>query len=164
MYMCVRDIELAYFYEFSIDFLELFRHCDIFFKFYYRLWKTNYDDVPAQGLQKKYCKAEQYCFVASSLKIVDLSWKYQKHNEQNKIKRQWLSPWGTSEIHGPFLGSPGAVPEHRMNPLSMALLCTTLDSVNQVLYPFIDTILCVLLNMPAASATAKMSFNAYRQK
>jgi hypothetical protein len=62
-----------------------------------------------QGLQKKYCKAEQYCFGAwgqaeTSLKIVDLSWKYQTNNEQIKIKRQWLSPWGTSEIHGPFLG------------------------------------------------------------
>ena len=36
-----------------------------------------------QGLQKKYCKAEQYYFGArwqaeTSLKIVDLSWKYQK--------------------------------------------------------------------------------------
>ena len=58
-----------------------------------------------QGLQKKYWKAEQYCFGAwgqaeTSLKI----WKYQTNNEQIKIKRQWLSPWGTSEIHGPFLG------------------------------------------------------------
>jgi hypothetical protein len=25
MYMCVRDIEFAYFYDFSIEFLELFR-------------------------------------------------------------------------------------------------------------------------------------------
>jgi hypothetical protein len=35
-------------------------------------------------------------------------------------------------------------------------LCTTLDSVNLVLYPSIDTIwikLCVLLTMPVASAT-----------
>jgi hypothetical protein len=52
-----------------------------------------------QGLQKKYCKAEQYCFgvwgqAETSLKIVDLSWKYPKNNEQIKIKRQWLSPWG----------------------------------------------------------------------
>ena len=52
-----------------------------------------------------------------------------------------------------------SIPMHRMNPLSKALLCTTLDSVNPVLYPSIDTILCVLLNMPAASATAKMSFS-----
>ena len=37
MYMCVRDIEFAYFYDFSIEFLELFRQCDIFFPFYYRL-------------------------------------------------------------------------------------------------------------------------------
>ena len=113
-----------------------------------------------QGLQKKHCKAEQYCFGAwgqaeTSLKIVDLSWKYQQNNEQIKIK----SLWGTSEIHGPFLGSPGPVPMHRMNPLSKTLLCTTLDFVNPVLYPSIDTILCVLLNMSAASATAKMSFS-----
>ena len=40
-------------------------------------------------------------------------------------------------------------------------LCTTLDSVNPVLYPSIDTILiklCVLLTMPIASATAERSF------
>ena len=30
MYMCVRDIEFAYFNDFSIEFLELFRQCDIF--------------------------------------------------------------------------------------------------------------------------------------
>ena len=38
-------------------------------------------------------------------------------------------------------------------------LCTTLDSVNPVLYPSIDTILIklfVLLTMPVASATAEM--------
>ena len=28
---CIRDIEFAYFYDFSIGFLELFRQCDIFF-------------------------------------------------------------------------------------------------------------------------------------
>jgi hypothetical protein len=33
MYMCVRGIEFAYFYDFSIECLELFRHCDIFFHF-----------------------------------------------------------------------------------------------------------------------------------
>jgi hypothetical protein len=43
------------------------------------------------------------------------------------------------------------------------LLCTTLDSVYPVIYPSIDTILCVLLNMPAASATAKMSFSVLRR-
>jgi hypothetical protein len=31
MYMCARDIEFAYFCDFSIEFLELFRQCDIFF-------------------------------------------------------------------------------------------------------------------------------------
>ena len=48
-------------------------------------------------------------------------------------------------------------------PRTDALLCTTLDSANPVLYPSIDTILCVLLNMPAASATAKMSFSVPRR-
>jgi hypothetical protein len=52
---------------------------------------------------------------------------------------------------------------YRMNPLSKALLSTTLDSVNSVLYPSIDTILCVLLNIPAASATAKISFSVPRR-
>ena len=53
--------------------------------------------------------------------------------------------------------------DHRMNTLSKALLCTTLDYVNPVLYPSIDTILCVLLNMAAASATAKISFSVLRR-
>ena len=48
-------------------------------------------------------------------------------------------------------------------PRTDALLCTTLDSANPVLYPSIDTILCVLLNMPAASATAKMPFSVLRR-
>jgi hypothetical protein len=52
---------------------------------------------------------------------------------------------------------------HLMNHLSKALLCTTLDYVNPVLYPSIDTILCVLLNMPAVSTTAKMSFSVLRR-
>ena len=45
-------------------------------------------------------------------------------------------------------------------------LCTTLDSVNPVLYPSIDTILiklCVLLTMPVTSATAEMSFSVLRR-
>ena len=45
-------------------------------------------------------------------------------------------------------------------------LCTTLDSVNPVLYPSINTILiklCVLLTMPVASATAEMSFSVLRR-
>ena len=44
-------------------------------------------------------------------------------------------------------------------------LCITLDSVNPVLYPSIDTILiiiCVLLTMPVASATAERSFSVLR--
>jgi hypothetical protein len=56
---------------------------------------------------------------------------------------------------GPFL----ALRAPYRYTLSKALLCTTLDSVNPVLYPSIDTILRDLLNMPAASATAKMSFS-----
>jgi hypothetical protein len=43
----------SYFYDFSIEFLELFRQCDIFFPFYYRLWRKNYDDVPASGPPKE---------------------------------------------------------------------------------------------------------------
>jgi hypothetical protein len=45
-------------------------------------------------------------------------------------------------------------------------LCTTLDSVNPVLYPSIYTILiklCVLLTMPVASATAEMPFSVLRR-
>ena len=45
------------------------------------------------------------------------------------------------------------------------ILCTTLVSVNPVLYPSIDTILiilCVLLTMPVASATAERSFSVLR--
>jgi hypothetical protein len=44
-------------------------------------------------------------------------------------------------------------------------LCTTLDSVNPVLYPSIDTILiklCVLLTMSVASVTADRSFSVRR--
>jgi hypothetical protein len=44
-------------------------------------------------------------------------------------------------------------------------LCTTLDSVNPVLYPSRDTILiklCVLLTMAVASATAERSFSVLR--
>jgi hypothetical protein len=43
--------------------------------------------------------------------------------------------------------------------------CTTLDSVNPVLYRSIDAILiklCVLLTMPVASATAERSFSVLR--
>ena len=44
-------------------------------------------------------------------------------------------------------------------------VCTTLDSVNPVLYPSIDTLLiqlCVLLTMSVASATAERSFSVLR--
>jgi hypothetical protein len=36
-------------------------------------------------------------------------------------------------------------------------------TVNPVIYPSINTILCVLLNMPASTATAKMSFSVLRR-
>ena len=45
-------------------------------------------------------------------------------------------------------------------------LCTTLDSVNPVIYPSIDTILiklCALLTMPVASATTEMPFSVLRR-
>ena len=78
MYMCVRDIEFAYFYDFSIEFLELFRQCDIFFSILLCCEKRIMMMYRQQGLQRKYCKAEQYCFgdrgqTETSLKIVDLS-------------------------------------------------------------------------------------------
>ena len=41
-------------------------------------------------------------------------------------------------------------------------LCTTIDSVNPVLCPSIDTISCVLLTMPVASTTAERSFSVLR--
>jgi hypothetical protein len=55
---------------------------------------------------------------------------------------------------------PKAVLFHLAIFLLEALL---LDSVNPVLYPSIDTLLCVLLNMPAASTTAKVSFSVPRR-
>ena len=41
-------------------------------------------------------------------------------------------------------------------------LCTTLDSVNPVLCPSIDTISYVLLTIPVASTTAERSFSVLR--
>jgi hypothetical protein len=37
------------------------------------------------------------------------------------------------------------------------------DVVNPVLYPSIDTILCIMLTMPVTSATAERSFSVLRQ-
>ena len=48
------------------------------------------------------------------------------------------------------------------NDLSTTL-CTTLDSVNPVLYPSIDTILCVLLTIPVASTFAERSVSVLRR-
>ena len=41
--------------------------------------------------------------------------------------------------------------------------CETLDAVNPVLYPSIDTILCIMLTMPVTSATAERSFSVLRR-
>jgi hypothetical protein len=81
MYMCARDIEFAYFYDFSIECLELFRVWYFVFHFIIGCEKRSMMMYRQQGPQKKYCKAEQYCFgawgqVETSLKIVDLIWKY----------------------------------------------------------------------------------------
>jgi hypothetical protein len=100
---------------------------------YFKFKSTILREVSAcPQVPKQYCSALQYFFWRPCCRYI-------------KIKRQWLSTWGTSEIHGPFLDSPGPVPMHRMNPLSKALLCTTLNSVNPVLNPSIDTILCVFI-------------------
>ena len=65
MHMCVRDIEFAYFYDFSIEFLELFPQCDIiFFHFITGCEKRIMMMYRQHDLQKKYCKTEQYCFGA----------------------------------------------------------------------------------------------------
>ena len=54
-----------------------------------------------------------------------------------------------------------------VGPLQNAMICqqhcTTLDSVNPVLYPSIDTILCVLLTMPVASTFAERSVSVPRR-
>jgi hypothetical protein len=42
-------------------------------------------------------------------------------------------------------------------------LCKTLDAVNPVLYPSIDTILCIMLTMSVTSATAERSFSVLRR-
>ena len=42
-------------------------------------------------------------------------------------------------------------------------LCKTLDAVSPVLYPSIDTILCIMLKMPVTSATAERSFSVLRR-
>ena len=166
--MCVRDIEFAYFYDFSIEFLKLFRQCDIFcFHFIIgcekRIMMYRPTRPPKEILQVGTITLWGLRTGWNFSQNCGFELKIPKNNEQIKIKRQWLSPWGTSEIHGPFLGSPIPVLMHRMNPLSKALVCITLNYVNPVLYPSIDTILCVLLNMPAASATAKISFSVLRR-
>ena len=111
--------------------------------------KNIYDDVPANRASKRNIARRNNTALGPEdrLKLFSQLWIWventKKNNEQIKIKRQWLRPWGTSEIHGSFHGSPSPLAMHRMNPLSKALLCTTLDSVNPVLYPSIDAILCV---------------------
>ena len=36
-------------------------------------------------------------------------------------------------------------------------LCETLDALNPVLYPSVDTIMCIMLTMPVTSATTERS-------
>ena len=164
--MCVRDIAFSYFYDFSIEFLELFRRCDTFFPFYYRLWKKNYDDESATEPPREILQGRTILLWG-----LRTGWNFSqdcgfelnvpKNNEKIKIKRQWLRLWGPSEIHGPFRGFRSPYRYTGWILLSYALLFTILDSVNPVLYPSMDTILCVLLSMPVASATAEMSFKVY---
>ncbi len=78
MYMCVRDIEFAYFYIFLLNFWNFSDSVIFFFHFITGCEKRIMMMYRQQGLQKKYCKAEQYYFGArgqaeTSLKIVDLS-------------------------------------------------------------------------------------------
>jgi hypothetical protein len=42
-------------------------------------------------------------------------------------------------------------------------LCETFDAVNPVLYPSIDTILCIMLTKPVTSATAERSYSVLRR-
>jgi hypothetical protein len=42
-------------------------------------------------------------------------------------------------------------------------LCETLDALNPVLYPSVDTILCIMLTMPVTSTTAERSFSVLRR-
>jgi hypothetical protein len=84
MYMCVRDIAFSYFYDFSIEFLELFRRCDTYFSFYYRLWKKNYDDESATGPPWEILQGGVWEQAETSLKTVDLSWMYQKVMNKSK--------------------------------------------------------------------------------
>ena len=83
MYMCVRDIEFAYFYIFLLNFWNFSDSVIFFLNFIIGCEKRIMMMYRQHGLQKKYCKAEQYRSGAwgqaeTSLKIVDLSWKYQK--------------------------------------------------------------------------------------
>ena len=121
IYMCVRDIAFSYFYDFSIECLELFRRCDTFFSFYYRLWKKNYDDESATGPPREILQGGT--ILRWGLRT---GWNFSqdcgfelnvpKNNEKIKIKLQWLRLWGPSEIHGSFRGFPFAVPMYRLNP------------------------------------------------
>ena len=53
-----------------------------------------------------------------------------------------------------------SITPHDQMPTS---LCETLDAVNPVLYPFMDTILCIMLTMLVTSATAERSFSVLRR-
>ena len=78
MYTCVRDIEFAYFYDFSIEILNFSDSMIFFLNFIIGCEKRITMMYRQQGLQEKFCKAEQYYFGArgqaeTSLKIVDFS-------------------------------------------------------------------------------------------
>jgi hypothetical protein len=42
-------------------------------------------------------------------------------------------------------------------------LCETLDALNPVLYPSVDTILCIMLTMPVTSATTERLLSVLRR-
>ena len=109
MYMCVRDIAFSYFYDFSIEFLELFRRCDTFFLFYYRFWKKNYDDESATRPPREILQGGTILLWGLRTgwhfsQDCGFEFNVPKNNAKIKIKRPWQRLWGNSEIHGPFRG------------------------------------------------------------
>jgi hypothetical protein len=82
------------------------------------MWeKTGQEGYFSQGVQEKFCKAEQdfpetgWDF-SQKLKIVENTpqkWK------KIIIKRLWLSLWDPSEIHRLLLSFPGLGPMYRMD-------------------------------------------------
>ena len=54
-------------------------------------------------------------YILNKLKIVENTPSLPQWTNIN-MKRPWLRLWCPSEIHMPFLGSPGPGPLHRLNP------------------------------------------------